>query len=124
MVNRWATALQELDYTTEYVKGEHNSIADALSRLCPNLKELVVPVLPLEISVENTISALHEISPITPLQLEAIQMCHNSMVGHGGVDRTILKLLSLEEQWIDMSKHVKVRILPDADGSSYSNCRL
>ena len=45
--------------------------------------------------------------PITPLQLEAIQMCHNSMVGHGGVDRTILKLLSLEEQWIDMSKHVK-----------------
>jgi hypothetical protein len=34
MVVRWHLALQELDFTLEYVKGVEKSIADAMSRLC------------------------------------------------------------------------------------------
>jgi hypothetical protein len=36
MVVRWHLALQELDFTLEYVKGVENTIADAMSRLCIN----------------------------------------------------------------------------------------
>jgi RNase H-like domain found in reverse transcriptase len=36
MVVRWHLALQELDFTLEYVKGVENTIADAMSHLCIN----------------------------------------------------------------------------------------
>jgi hypothetical protein len=36
MVVRWHLALQELDFTLEYVKGVENTIANAMSRLCMN----------------------------------------------------------------------------------------
>ena len=36
MVVRWHLALQELDFTIEYIKGAENTIADAMSRLCVN----------------------------------------------------------------------------------------
>ena len=37
MVARWFIAMQELDFTVHFVKGSENELADALSRLCPNL---------------------------------------------------------------------------------------
>jgi hypothetical protein len=37
MVARWYIALQEFDYTIHFEEGSQNTIADALSRLCPNL---------------------------------------------------------------------------------------
>ena len=37
MVMRWWLSIQELDYTLRFVPGVENIIADALSRLCPNL---------------------------------------------------------------------------------------
>jgi hypothetical protein len=43
MVTRWYVALQEFDYTLHFVKGSQNTIADAMSRLCPNLTELALP---------------------------------------------------------------------------------
>jgi hypothetical protein len=36
MVIRWNIALQEFNYTLEYVPGHQNTIADTLSRLCVN----------------------------------------------------------------------------------------
>ena len=36
MIVRWYMALQELDFTIEFVAGVDNDIADAMSRLCRN----------------------------------------------------------------------------------------
>lgn len=81
MVTRWYVALQELDYTIEFVPGSQNTIADALSRLCPNLAELALPPLP-PTGAEGhlLVSALEERVPPTALQLEALEMCHNARV--------------------------------------------
>ena len=46
MVGRWSIALQELDYTIAYVRGSENTVADAMSRLCANLSDLVIKVQP------------------------------------------------------------------------------
>ena len=74
----------------------------------PNLTP--VPTVPDIVSsdiAEAVVSALHEIIPVSDSQLEKIEMSHNSMVGHGGVLRTIEHLKGLEEQWLDMEYHVK-----------------
>ena len=44
MVGRWSMALQELDYTIAYVRGSENTVADAMSRLCANLSDLVIKI--------------------------------------------------------------------------------
>ena len=44
MVARWIIAMQELDFTVHFVKGSDNELADALSRLCPNLTEIALPL--------------------------------------------------------------------------------
>ena len=36
--------MQELDSTVHFVKGSDNESADALSRLCPNLTEIALPM--------------------------------------------------------------------------------
>ena len=96
------------DDAVNYVFGTNNFIADVLSRLCPNLTQLVVLHPPTqEIEPQVHLSALHELAPVTELQLEAIEMCHNSMVGHGGIARTVSKLSSLDEEWLDMEAHVR-----------------
>ena len=108
MVNRWSMALQELDYTVEYISGSKNELADAMSRLCPNLSP--IPIVNTDvpsISNEDVVSALHEIIPVTDTQLEKIEMSHNSMVGHGGYQRTMQKLKALDEQWLDMEHHIR-----------------
>ncbi len=108
MVSRWSMALQELAYTVEYVSGSKNYLADAMSRLCPNLTP--VPVVLQDTTPANPdsiISALHEITPVTDQQLETIEMCHNTMVGHGGLDRTMTKLKKLEVDWPVMKTHVR-----------------
>ena len=108
MVNRWSMALQELDYDVNYISGSKNELADAMSRLCPNLTP--IPTENKEMpssSNEEVVGALHEIIPVSDVQLEKIEMCHNSMVGHGGYQRTILKLINLDEQWLDMEHHIR-----------------
>ena len=108
MVNRWSIALQELDYSVQYITGNKNFLADAMSRLCPNLTP--VPIVLKDnypIQSDTIVSSLHESVPVTDIQLEIIEMCHNSMVGHGGVARTLAKLQSLEAEWPDMINHIK-----------------
>ena len=110
MVSRWQMALQELAYTVEYVSGSKNYLADAMSRLCPNLTPVPVVLQDTTSATatsETILSAIHETVPVTDDQLELIEMSHNSMVGHGGVDRTLNKLQSLEVDWPDMKTHVK-----------------
>ena len=34
-------------------------------------------------------------------------MCHNAIVGHNGVDRTLTRLFSLSQVWKNMKQHVR-----------------
>ena len=97
MVVRWWMALQELDFSITYIKGDTNTVADALSRLCLNRKE------------ENKyiMAALHENRIIVPEHYTYIAACHNSMVGHGGLERTIRKLKQLKLNWEAMRADVR-----------------
>jgi hypothetical protein len=106
MVTRWFIAMQELDFTVHFVKGTDNELADALSRLCPNLTEIALPKTirsdgdtstSSSSSSSSAVSALTVIEPPTDEQNVYIQMCHNAIVGHNGVDRTLTRLFSLNQ---------------------------
>jgi RNase H-like domain found in reverse transcriptase/Integrase core domain/Chromo (CHRromatin Organisation MOdifier) domain/Integrase zinc binding domain len=116
MVGRWFMALQELDFSIEYVKGKDNIVADAMSRLCPNLTDLVIKVQPESTGMEPNClpgpfcGALQTLPDMTDEQREALHMCHNRYVGHGGVERTVLKLLSIPISWTEMRQHAHLFI--------------
>ena len=97
MVIRWWTAIQELDFDVKFIAGNTNNIADALSRLCTNLKDNAPKI---------TVSALLPKIPITTEHYKAIADCHNSMVGHSGVERTVRKLKQRKLNWQNMRKDV------------------
>ena len=109
MVARWYIALQEFDYTLHFVKGSQNTIADAMSRLCPNLTELALPSPePAAPTSGHPLAALRTVPLASDDQLEALEMCHNALVGHGGADRTVAKLISLDHNWQYMSRRSSV----------------
>jgi RNase H-like domain found in reverse transcriptase/Integrase zinc binding domain len=111
MVARWYIALQEFDYTIHFLKGSQNTIADALSLLCPNLAELALPLQePATPEPGQLLSALHVVPPPDDDQLEALRMYHNSIIGHGVSKRTVAKLISLDHNWPYMRQHVKLFI--------------
>lgn len=97
MVVRWWMALQELDFDIIHVPGVKNIIADTLSRLCENRKEDQV----------KFVAALHVQQPITTEHYDLIAFCHNTIVGHGGVERTLRKLKQLKHNWEYMRTDVK-----------------
>lgn len=102
MVVRWYTAMQELDYDIKYVAGAENSIADAMSRLCENPKKAQQPE-----RVSSLLAALHSPAEIEVTHYETIARCHNEIVGHGGVERTIRKIKDLKLTWDSMRAEVK-----------------
>ena len=71
-------AIQELDYEIKFIAGNTNNIADALSRLCINLKDN---------APKHMSAALVQGESITNEHYKAISACHNSMVGHSGLER-------------------------------------
>ena len=48
----------------------------------------------------------------TPIddQFEYIMMCHNAIVGHNGIDRTLSRMFSLQHIWKNMKQHVRTFI--------------
>ena len=114
MVARWFIAMQELDFTVHFVKGSDNELADALSRLCPNLTEIALQMTitngddtSSSSSSSTSVAALTVIEPLTDERIVYIQMCHNAIVGHNGVDRTPTRLFSLNQVWKNMKQHVR-----------------
>ena len=101
MIVRWHLALQELDFKIEFVPGIDNNIADAMSRLCINNK----PEIPTAV-----LSAIDGPYVINNENYTKIQSVHNSMVGHGGVERTLRKLQDLKQIWKNMRLDVKTYI--------------
>ena len=84
MIVRWYMALQEFDFTIEFVAGVDNNIADAMSRLRRNN----MSDSPLEYSPDVVYTATireksdMEKSKITKEQYRKIGLMHNSKVGH------------------------------------------
>ena len=97
MVGRWRVALQELDFKTGYIPGKDNSIADAMSRLCINNMP----------KKSVTTSATQRTKPLTQDHYELIAKCHNTVVGHGGVNRIMRNLKSIVEKWLGMREDVR-----------------
>jgi len=96
-VRRWKLAIQEYNFDIEYIKGEDNVVADALSRLCAHASD-------------EKAEHLCAFEPITiPKQkYKLIAKVHNSTAGHNGVEKTLDKLEARgEETWPHMRDHVK-----------------
>lgn len=105
MVIRWWIAIQELDYILKFVPGVENTIADTLSRLCPNLT-LVDPDQ-LDDPTPALLSSITETETLRTPERVTIATCHNEIVGHGGTERTVTKLLNAGHKWAQMRQSVK-----------------
>ena len=80
-MKRWKLAIQEYDCAVNYIQGEYNSIADALSRLCstePSDNESDSDV--------DTTDELFVMSEIPDKERAIIEQVHNTYVGHFGVE--------------------------------------
>ena len=111
--------MQELDFTVHFVKGSDNELADTLSRLCPNLTEIALPLTitrdvfsSSSLSSSTSVAGLTFIEPATDEQTVHIQMCHNAIVGHNGVDRTLTRLYSLNQVWKNMKVDIRFDSVP------------
>lgn len=93
-------ALQELDFTTSYIPGKENSISDAMSRLCIKNMEQKVKI----------VSAISVSQPLAAERYALIAKCRNTLVGHGGVQRTMCNLKVITDRWSGMRKNVKTFI--------------
>ena len=103
-VMRWKLALLSYDFDIEYIKGEHNEVADTLSRLlCINIQaaqttedaEIVQP------------PAVVRNEPIPDDKYKIIQNFHNQIAGHRGVCATLAKLVEHKQKWKGMRGHVR-----------------
>ena len=115
-VKRWKLAIQEYDCAVNYIKGEYNSIADALSRLCstePFDDESDADV--------DTTDELFAMCEIPERERAIIEQVHNTYVGHFGVEETLKRLRARRHEWQYMRTHVKdyVRTCPLCQKMSY-----
>ena len=88
MIIRWYMAIQELDYTKQYLKGESNVVADDMSRLCPNLMTEEPDLYDHQDILCSTLNKFI----LSSEDHTVISTVHNSLVGHHGLERTIDKL--------------------------------
>ena len=99
MVKRWFMAYQEYDILDwVYRKGVDNEVPDSLSRLCPDVTEEHPAVHLFHLTGEK----------IPKDKWDIISQFHNSIErGHGGVQRTLNKLMEAGHTWSRMTGHVK-----------------
>ena len=103
MIIRWYMALQELDFTLEFLPGVKNTIADSLSRLCFNN----MSNLPREFTRDDLIlSAIMPHFTIPQDKYRIISGVHSSLAGHHGVERSSMKLTKAGHTWPFLRQHV------------------
>ena len=127
-VKRWKLMIQEYDFKWEYIKGEDNVVADQASRLIERDgeedPELVRPCKQLLVkkTMSKALAQLQELDEedlcmlsefdLPPGVYDLISKVHEAEVGHGGVDRTMIKLRKLvkalkRKPWKYMREHVR-----------------
>ena len=89
---------------TEYNSRRHVSTLSYLTELAIPSPEPAVP------ASGHPLAALRTVPLASDDQLEALEMYHNALVGHGGADRTVAKLISLDHNWPYMRQQVKTFI--------------
>ena len=134
-VRRWKLLVQEYNFTLDFVKGVDNVVADPFSRLCQNgefteisespkgaalvqADELMSVFLseddPDELlsmfvemdAVDELCAFIDDDVPIPQAILDELKAVHNSVAGHSGVKRTILKLKRKEVKFKYMRDYV------------------
>ena len=100
-VNRWKLDLMEYNFDIEHVPGVNNQVADSFSRLLllKSKKKKLRDYSCLTVPVAHVLAvlAIPENGKLSPFKIpqkfhEIIGKCHNSSVGHFGVDLTIKKI--------------------------------
>ena len=100
-VKRWKLEIQEFDFILEYIKGEKNIVADALSRLCF-----------LEEMTDEEFCQLTEEEERLKIPEDVYELCgnaHNSNVGHFGFEKTLERVKALlgEKEILYLRDYVK-----------------
>ena len=107
-VYRWKLYFQEFDFDVKHVPGDENFVANYMSRF---MIHDVEPSSQLEyLSLVNM-----ELIDVPSDKWEEIQTVHNSVVGHGGIELTIQRLLSKPKPasyaaWPELRSHVRAFI--------------
>lgn len=91
-VVRWRLALMEYDFVVRHIPGRENTVADALSRVLCVAEAGGEP----ETAVQD--------------RQHDIRMVHNSVVGHGGITRTLGLLRDQGKEWPTREADVKAFI--------------
>ena len=81
---------------------EYNSIADALSRLCP-IDEVDTTVT----SQNDIVERIHTMWEVPEKEHAIICKVHNTYSGHFGVEETLRRLRAQGQEWEYMRAHVK-----------------
>ena len=136
-VKRWKIAIQQYDITIEYIKGPDNIIADGMSRLVHTNKVAhgiaVLREIPMEIILSlqeydlDSIVETHNLNILKEFVVPSekrkiIAQVHNSISGHGGVERTFDKLVKMGHHWEYMREHVRyfIKRCPYCQKMSYT----
>ena len=122
-VLRWDLYLQGFDYDRLYIKGENNFVTDDFSRLCivsdkteyltlleewgdDPLAEEYVNLISESIMTNEDIALLVQPRILSYDIFKKLSTVHNSIVGHLGVERTLVKLKRSKDIWEGMRSDV------------------
>jgi hypothetical protein len=92
-VERWKIFLSEYDYSIDYIKGEDNGVADALSRMECVQEGQVVPTFPqvVDVTSKAVVQVVITQPPARPFNIHDsdIELVHGRTAGHFGIHETL-----------------------------------
>ena len=116
-VVRWKLAIQEYDFEIEHIPGKTNIAADGFSRFCQfPTKELKNKNEEEQTDMTDYVMGIIDEFVIPHDLYKIISRCHNSVVGHHGIQRTYTKIAEYlktekkEEPWSHMREYIRVFI--------------
>jgi hypothetical protein len=127
-VVRWKLDIQQYDYTISHIKGVDNVVADGFSRLCAQEDFEYCASLDIDECVERylydddehqtqypmgpfkELAAFDSVTKVPEFAYKLISNVHNSVAGHHGVERTLLKLARTGQKWAYMREHIRLFI--------------